>query len=131
MNLSEKFLPTADKKLPNKGKNKNILDTTSRLIEAGLETGATVFGGPWEIRARMFGFSTKETAAGGIPLPPPICQVFLFSVESPLLCALPPRATAAQLRRAAVVPGGRSVITVLLRNPEPVPEVAPEPTAAR
>jgi hypothetical protein len=41
MNLSEKFLPTADKKLSNKGKNKNILDTTSRLIEAGLETGGT------------------------------------------------------------------------------------------
>jgi hypothetical protein len=41
MNLSEKFLLAADKKLSNKGKNKNLLDTTSRLIEAGLETGAT------------------------------------------------------------------------------------------
>jgi hypothetical protein len=39
MNLSEKFLLAADKKLSNKGKNKNLLDTTSRLIEAGLETG--------------------------------------------------------------------------------------------
>jgi hypothetical protein len=41
MNLSEKFLLAADKKLSNKGKNKNLLDTTSRLIEAGLETGGT------------------------------------------------------------------------------------------
>jgi hypothetical protein len=43
MNLSEKFLLAADKKLSNKGKNKNLLDTISRLIEAGLETGATGF----------------------------------------------------------------------------------------
>jgi hypothetical protein len=42
MNLSEKFLLAADKKLSNKGKNKNLLDTTSRLIEAGLETGGTI-----------------------------------------------------------------------------------------
>jgi hypothetical protein len=45
MNLSEKFLLAADKKLSNKGKNKNLLDTTSRLIEAGLETGATSSAG--------------------------------------------------------------------------------------
>jgi hypothetical protein len=41
MNLSEKFLLAADKKLSNKGKNKNLLDTTSRLIEAGQESGGT------------------------------------------------------------------------------------------
>ena len=51
MNLSEKFLLAADKKLSNKGKNKNLLDTTSRLIEAGLETGGTGFRHAREMRA--------------------------------------------------------------------------------
>ena len=43
MNLSEKFLLTANEKLSHKGKNKNLLDTISRLIEAGQEAGGTIW----------------------------------------------------------------------------------------